>query len=125
MFKMSKFLAILTVIAMGGFIGFINTNNQNLNASTTMIRWVDVPKPVDTNIPDFFGININLQNDSVLLSSNIKNATVSIQKEIKEVPVYVEKEVEKVVYEPDLIWSTKLLKTIAPLHLPKINVDRN
>lgn len=124
MWKLSKTLAILLVIATGGLIGFVNTNNQNLNANpTTLIRWVDVPK-TDVSLPS--KININLQKEQVEFSGNTKNATVNIQKEteIKKVPVYITKEVEKVIYEPNLVMSTRLLKKTVPLTLPKINVDR-
>ena len=124
MWKLSKTLAILLVIATGGLIGFVNTNNQNLNANpTTLIRWVDVPK-TDVSLPS--KININLQKEQVEFSGNTENATVNIQKEteIKEVPVYITKEVEKVIYEPNLVMSTRLLKKTVPLTLPKINVDR-
>ena len=124
MWKLSKTLAILLVIATGGLIGFVNTNNQNLNANpTTLIRWVDVPK-TDVSLPS--KININLQKEQVEFSGNTENATVNIQKEtkIKKVPVYITKEVEKVIYEPNLVMSTRLLKRTVPLTLPKINVDR-
>lgn len=124
MWKLSKTLAILLVMATGGLIGFINTNNQNLNANpTTLIRWVDVPK-TDVSLPS--KININLQKEQVEFSGNTENATVNIQKEteIKKVPVYITKEVEKVIYEPNLVMSTRLLKKTVPLTLPKINVDR-
>lgn len=124
MWKLSKTLAILLVIATGGLIGFVNTNNQNLNANpTTLIRWVDVPK-TDVSLPS--KININLQKEQVEFSGNTENATVNIQKEteIKKVPVYITKEVEKVIYEPNLVMSTRLLKKAIPLTLPKINVDR-
>ena len=124
MWKLSKTLAILLVIATGGLIGFVNTNNQNLNANpTTLIRWVDVPK-TDVSLPS--KININLQKEQVEFSGNTENATVNIQKEtkIKKVPVYITKEVEKVIYEPNLVMSTRLLKKTVPLTLPKINVDR-
>ena len=124
MWKLSKTLAILLVMATGGLIGFVNTNNQNLNANpTTLIRWVDVPK-TDVSLPS--KININLQKEQVEFSGNTKNATVNIQKEteIKKVPVYITKEVEKVIYEPNLVMSTRLLKRTVPLTLPKINVDR-
>lgn len=124
MWKLSKTLAILLVIATGGLIGFVNTNNQNLNANpTTLIRWVDVPK-TDVSLPS--KININLQKEQVEFSGNTENVTVNIQKEteIKKVPVYITKEVEKVIYEPNLVMSTKLLKKTVPLTLPKINVDR-
>lgn len=124
MWKLSKTLAILLVMATGGLIGFVNTNNQNLNANpTTLIRWVDVPK-TDVSLPS--KININLQKEQVEFSGNTENATVNIQKEteIKEVPVYITKEVEKVIYEPNLVMSTRLLKKTVPLTLPKINVDR-
>lgn len=124
MWKLSKTLAILLVMAIGGLIGFVNTNNQNLNANpVTLIRWVDVPK-TDVSLPS--KININLQKEQVEFSGNTKNATVNIQKEteIKKVPVYITKEVEKVIYEPNLVMSTRLLKKTVPLTLPKINVDR-
>lgn len=124
MWKLSKTLAILFVMAIGGLIGFVNTNNQNLNANpVTLIRWVDVPK-TDVSLPN--KININLQKEQVEFSGNTENATVNIQKEteIKKVPVYITKEVEKVIYEPNLVMSTKLLKKAVPLTLPKINVDR-
>ena len=124
MWKLSKTLAILLVMATGGLIGFVNTNNQNLNANpTTLIRWVDVPK-TDMSLPS--KININLQKEQVEFSGNTENATVNIQKEteIKKVPVYITKEVEKVIYEPNLVMSTRLLKKTVPLTLPKINVDR-
>lgn len=124
MWKLSKTLAILLVMAIGGLIGFVNTNNQNLNANpTTLIRWVDVPK-TDVSLPS--KININLQKEQVEFSGNTENATVNIQKEteIKKVPVYITKEVEKVIYEPNLVMSTRLLKKTVPLTLPKINVDR-
>lgn len=124
MWKLSKTLAILFVMAIGGLIGFVNTNNQNLNANpVTLIRWVDVPK-TDVSLPS--KININLQKEQVEFSGNTKNATVNIQKEteIKKVPVYITKEVEKVIYEPNLVMSTRLLKKTVPLTLPKINVDR-
>ena len=124
MWNLSKTLAILLVIATGGLIGFVNTNNQNLNANpTTLIRWVDVPK-TDVSLPS--KININLQKEQVEFSGNTENATVNIQKEteIKKVPVYITKEVEKVIYEPNLVMSTRLLKKAIPLTLPKINVDR-
>ena len=124
MWKLSKTLAILLVMATGGLIGFVNTNNQNLNANpTTLIRWVDVPK-TDVSLPS--KININLQKEQVEFSGNTENATVNIQKEteIKKVPVYITKEVEKVIYEPNLVMSTRLLKKTVPLTLPKINVDR-
>lgn len=124
MWKLSKTLAILFVMAIGGLIGFVNTNNQNLNANpTTLIRWVDVPK-TDVSLPS--KININLQKEQVEFSGNTENATVNIQKEteIKKVPVYITKEVEKVIYEPNLVMSTRLLKKTVPLTLPKINVDR-
>ena len=124
MWKLSKTLAILLVMATGGLIGFVNTNNQNLNANpTTLIRWVDVPK-TDVSLPS--KININLQKEQVEFSGNTENATVNIQKEteIKKVPVYITKEVEKVIYEPNLVMSTRLLKKTIPLTLPKINVDR-
>lgn len=124
MWKLSKTLAILLVMATGGLIGFVNTNNQNLNANpTTLIRWVDVPK-TDVSLPS--KININLQKEQVEFSGNTENAIVNIQKEteIKKVPVYITKEVEKVIYEPNLVMSTRLLKKTVPLTLPKINVDR-
>ena len=124
MWKLSKTLAILFVMAIGGLIGFVNTNNQNLNANpVTLIRWVDVPK-TDVSLPS--KININLQKEQVEFSGNTENATVNIQKEteIKKVPVYITKEVEKVIYEPNLVMSTRLLKKAIPLTLPKINVDR-
>lgn len=124
MWKLSKTLAILLVMAVGGLIGFVNTNNQNLNANpVTLIRWVDVPK-TDVSLPS--KININLQKEQVEFSGNTENATVNIQKEteIKKVPVYITKEVEKVIYEPNLVMSTRLLKKAVPLTLPKINVDR-
>lgn len=122
MWKISKMLAIIFVIAIGGFIGFVNTNNQNLNAKEkVLIRWVDVPR-TDVSIPS--NINIDLQKDLVSVSGNT-DATVTIHKEYKEVPVYIEKKVRETVYEPNLTWSTKLLKHIAPLTLQKINVDRN
>lgn len=124
MWKLSKTLAILFVMAIGGLIGFVNTNNQNLNANpVTLIRWVDVPK-TDVSLPN--KININLQKEQVEFSGNTENATVNIQKEteIKKVPVYITKEVEKVIYEPNLVMSTRLLKKTVPLTLPKINVDR-
>lgn len=124
MWKLSKTLAILFVMAIGGLIGFVNTNNQNLNANpVTLIRWVDVPK-TDVSLPN--KININLQKEQVEFSGNTENATVNIQKEteIKKVPVYITKEVEKVIYEPNLVMSTRLLKKAVPLTLPKINVDR-
>lgn len=124
MWKLSKTLAILFVMAIGGLIGFVNTNNQNLNANpVTLIRWVDVPK-TDVSLPS--KININLQKEQVEFSGNTENATVNIQKEteIKKVPVYITKEVEKVIYEPNLVMSTRLLKKTVPLTLPKINVDR-
>lgn len=124
MWKLSKTLAILLVMAVGGLIGFVNTNNQNLNANpVTLIRWVDVPK-TDVSLPS--KININLQKEQVEFSGNTENATVNIQKEteIKKVPVYITKEVEKVIYEPNLVMSTRLLKKTVPLTLPKINVDR-
>lgn len=124
MWKLSKTLAILLVMAVGGLIGFVNTNNQNLNASpVTLIRWVDVPK-TDVSLPS--KININLQKEQVEFSGNTENATVNIQKEteIKKVPIYITKEVEKIIYEPNLVMSTRLLKKTVPLTLPKINVDR-
>lgn len=124
MWKLSKTLAILFVMAIGGLIGFVNTNNQNLNANpVSLIRWVDVPK-TDVSLPN--KININLQKEQVEFSGNTENATVNIQKEteIKKVPVYITKEVEKVIYEPNLVMSTRLLKKAVPLTLPKINVDR-
>lgn len=122
MWKISKMLAIITVIAIGGFIGFVNTNNQNLNATpTTLIRWVDVPR-TDVSLPN--EINIDLQKEQVSFSGNTENAKVIIQKETEKVPVYITKEVEKVVNEPNLVMSTKLLMKTVPLTLPKINVDR-
>lgn len=123
MWKISKMLAITLAIVIGGTIGYVNNNSQNLNANpVTMIRWVDVPK-TDVSLPKT--INIDLQKDQVLVSGNTENATVNVQREIKEVPVYIEKKVREIVYEPNLIWSTKLLKNIAPLTLPKINANRN
>lgn len=112
----------MAVIAIGGFIGFVNTDNQNLNATQTMIRWVDVPM-TDVSLPN--EINIDLQREQVSFSGNTKNAKVIIQKETEKVPVYITKEVEKPVYEPNLVWSTRLLKKIAPLPMPKINANRN
>ena len=123
MWKLSKTLAILFVIAVGGAIGYVNNDSQNLNASPiTMIRWVDVPK-TEMSLPNI--IDINLQDDKVSVSGNTDNTTVNVQREIKEVPVYIEKKVREIVYEPDLINSHKLLKHAAPLTLPKINVDRD
>ena len=123
MWKLSKTLAILFVIAVGGAIGYVNNDSQNLNASPiTMIRWVDVPK-TEMSLPKI--IDINLQDDKVSVSGNTDNTTVNVQREIKEVPVYIEKKVREIVYQPDLINSHKLLKHAAPLTLPKINVDRD
>lgn len=123
MWKLSKTLAILFVIAVGGAIGYVNNDSQNLNASPiTMIRWVDVPK-TEMSLPKT--IDINLQDDKVSVSGNTDNTTVNVQREIKEVPVYIEKKVREIVYEPDFINSHKLLKHAAPLTLPKINVDRD
>ena len=123
MWKISKILAITLAIVIGGTIGYINNNSQNLNANPiTMIRWVDVPK-TDVSLPKT--INIDLQKDQVSISENTENATVNVQREIKEVPVYIEKKVREIVYKPDLINNHKLLKHIAPLTLPKINADHN
>lgn len=123
MWKISKMLAIALAIVIGGTIGYVNNNSQNLNANpVTMIRWVDVPR-TDVSLPKT--ININLQEDQVSISGNTENATVNVQREIKEVPVYIEKKVREIVYKPDLIDNHKLLKHIAPLTLPKINADRN
>lgn len=123
MWKLSKTLAILFVIAVGGAIGYVNNDSQNLNASPiTMIRWVDVPK-TEMSLPKI--IDINLQDDKVSVSGNTDNTTVNVQREIKEVPVYIEKKVREIVYEPDFINSHRLLKHAAPLILPKINVDRD
>ena len=122
MWKISKMLAIISVIAMGGFIGFVNTNNQNLNATQTMIRWVDVPM-TDVSLPNC--INIDLQKDLVSFNGNTENATVRIEKETVEVPKYIVKEVVKTEYERNFKWENKLLDKVAPLQLPKINVDRN
>ena len=117
-------LAFTLVMCLGGIIGFRASPNQNLQANEiTKIRWVDVPK-TDVSLPS--KININLQKEQVEFSGNTENATVNIQKEteIKKVPVYITKEVEKVIYEPNLVMSTRLLKKTVPLTLPKINVDR-
>lgn len=122
MWKISKMLATILVVAIGGFIGFVNTNNQNLNANEkVLIRWVDVPR-TDVSMPN--SINIDLRKDLVSFSGNTENATVNIHKDTVYTPVYIEKKVRETVYEPNLIWSTKLLKNIAPLTLPKINANR-
>lgn len=122
MWKISKILATISVVAIGGFIGFVNTNNQNLNANEkVLIRWVDVPR-TDVSMPN--SINIDLRKDLVSFSGNTENATVNIHKDTVYKPVYIEKKVRETVYEPNLIWSTKLLKNIAPLTLPKINANR-
>ena len=122
MWKISKMLAVLFVIGIGGFIGYVNTNSTNLQATMiTGIRWVDVPK-TDVSFPGF--VKIDLQEDRVSFSGNTENATVIVKKEIEKVPVYVEKEVIKTKYEPDYRLGNKLLDIVAPLQLPKINVDR-
>ena len=122
MWKISKILATMLVVAIGGFIGFVNTNNQNLNANEkVLIRWVDVPM-TDVSVPN--SINIDLRKDLVSFSGNTENATVNIHKDTVYKPVYIEKKVREIVYEPDIIKSHKLLKHAAPLTLPKINADR-
>lgn len=122
--KFSNILAVLTVISLGMFIGYANAPNNTVQATTiTGVRWVDVPRE---NCFNPYGIvNIDLQNEEVSISGNTENTTVNIQKEIKKVPVYVEKKVEVPVYKHDLVWGTKVFKALAPLTLPKINVDRN
>lgn len=120
-----KTLITLAVIMMGCMYGYINAPNQTVTANeVTRIRWVDVPK--ENNLLTG-AINIDLQDGKVGIDGNVSNTTVTVQTEIKEVPVYKTrtKTVEKIIYEPNLTLSTKLLKKIAPLELPKINADRN
>ena len=69
-------------------------------------------------------VKIDLQEDKVSFSGNTENATVIVKKEVEKVPVYVEKEVVKTKYEPDYRLGNRLLDIVAPLQLPKINVDR-
>lgn len=116
-------LAFTLVMCLGGIIGFRASPNQNLQASEiTCVRWVDIPK-TDVSLPN--AINIDLQEEKVSFSGNTNNTTVVVKKETVEVPKYVVKEVVKPEYERNFQWENKLLNKVAPLHLQKINVDRN
>ena len=119
-------LITLIMVCLGGFIGFDpNSPSQTANAEETRIRWVDVPKmPVDV-----LGLNksvaVNLKDETVSLNGNVDNTTVTIIRDVETRPEYKERVIKEVIYEPDIVFSTKLMSKLMPLKLPKINADRN
>lgn len=116
----------LFVVCLGGFIGFDpNSPSQTISAEKTMIRWVDVPKtPVDV-----LGLNksisIDLRGETVSINGDVENTAVTITRDVETLPEYKTKVIKEVIYEPDLVFSTKLMSKLMPLKLPKINVDRD
>ena len=120
--RWTNMLAIALVITLGGIIGYSNAPNQNLQANEiTRIRWVDVPK---TDVSESNLIKIDLRKENIDIKS-VDPTSVTVYTEVKEVPVYRTKTVKDTVYQMDLVQSTKLFATLAPLKLPKITVDRN
>ena len=124
--KRFNMLVTLVMVCLGGFIGFDpNSPSQTANAEETRIRWVDVPKmPVDV-----LGLNksvsVNLKDETVSLNGNVDNTTVTIIRDVETRPEYKERVIKEVIYEPDIVFSTKLMSKLMPLKLPKINADRN
>lgn len=124
--KRFNMLITLIMVCLGGFIGFDpNSPSQTANAEETRIRWVDVPKmPVDV-----LGLNksvsVNLKDETVSLNGNVDNTTVTIIRDVETRPEYKERVIKEVIYEPDIVFSTKLMSKLMPLKLPKINADRN
>ena len=110
----------LFVVCLGGFIGFDpNSTSQTLDASQTMIRWVDVPKtPVDVlGLNEEKSINIDLQEKTVLFNGNVDNTTVTIKTDVETRPEYITKVVEKVVYLPeDIAYRTKFFNRLMPIN---------
>lgn len=124
--KRLNLIITLFVVLLGGFIGFDpNSPSQTIGAEETRIRWVDVPKmPVDV-----LGLNksvsVNLKDETVSLNGNVDNTTVTIIRDVETRPEYKERVIKEVIYEPDIVFSTKLMSKLMPLKLPKINADRN
>ena len=110
----------LFVVCLGGFIGFDpNSTSQTLDASQTMIRWVDVPKtPVDVlGLNEEKSINIDLQEKTVLFNGNVDNTTVTIKTDVETRPEYITKVVEKVVYLPeDIVYRSKFFNRLKPIN---------
>lgn len=110
----------LFVVCLGGFIGFDpNSPSQTLDASQTMIRWVDVPKtPVDVlGLNEEKSINIDLQEKTVLFNGDVDNTTVTIKTDVETRPEYITKVVEKVVYLPeDIAYRSKFFNRLKPIN---------
>lgn len=100
----------LFVVCLGGFIGFDpNSPSQTLDASQTMIRWVDVPKtPVDVLGLNSKSININLKDETVSVDGDVNNTSVTITRDVETLPEFKTKVIEKVIYLPeDIAYRTK------------------
>lgn len=125
--KRRDLIAILFTVLVGGFVGFNASSPTPAMANELIkVRVVDVPsvdllkaKPLNNEI------NIDLQSEKVSFNGNVDNTTVTIRKQDVVVPVKEVKIVEKYIYEPNIAYSTRLLKNLMPLSPPKINVDRN
>jgi len=111
----------LFVVCLGGFIGFDpNSPSQTLDASQTMIRWVDVPKtPVDVLGLNSKSININLKDETVSVDGDVNNTSVTITRDVETRPEYITKKeiVEKVVYlTEDTTYRTKFFDRLRPIN---------
>lgn len=119
--KRINLLAALFVVCLGGFIGFNpNSPSQTLNANTTMIRWVDVPKtPVDVLSLNTKSIDINLKDETVSVNGGVDNTSVTITRDVETRPEYITKKeiVEKVVYlTEDITYRTKFFDRLRPIN---------
>ena len=102
----------LFVVCLGGFIGFDpNSPSQTLDASQTMIRWVDV---LGLNSKS---ININLKDETVSVDGDVDNTSVTITRDVETLPEFKTKVIEKVIYLPEDITSrTKFFNRLMPIN---------
>lgn len=109
----------LFVVCLGGFIGFDpNSPSQTLDASQTMIRWVDVPKtPVDVLGLNSKSIHINLKDETVSVDGDVNNTSVTITRDVETLPEFKTKVIEKVIYLPeDIAYRTKFFNRLMPIN---------